>query len=282
MKSKTQKSSSTMGPDGSREASVFDFLYHDPQRINSFLAQFDDNGHLTQVVQKAGKKVGNANAGQVTGRVGVPLVAGGDANLSTSTTESAEREGQRTYDPIWANALLLLEYLNDQGYINRHLPNANMGQFVLVKGDLWVLDLGLMKEIFGQQAFQGFLASSAQLPVDQQAMISMLIPLVSVIPHVTQAVLVSPSGMTWSSLNPAGLTMPVPDLMMKHGFSIAGKWNVLGVLDATPDKKAPPTPPNLGPYVAALLGLAPAVRPMMGRPADAFGITPLLIFREVS
>ena len=31
--------------------SVYDFLYHDARRVGSFLAQFDDAGHLQQVTQ---------------------------------------------------------------------------------------------------------------------------------------------------------------------------------------------------------------------------------------
>lgn len=284
MKSKTSKNSSSTDQGDSQENSVFDFLYHDPQRIASFLSQFDENGHLTQVVQKAGKKSATNDSGQLSARLGVPFVGGGDANLSTTNTQSAEREGQRTYDPVWANSLLLLEYLTDQNFIQRHLPNANMGQFVLVKGNLWVIDLGLMKDIFSNPTVQGFLTSQSGAATAQQTIaMTMGVSLVTVIPHVTQAVLSAPSGLTWSSLNPAGLTMPAADLLMKHGFSIGGKWSILGVLDAVPDKALPPAPPaSLGPYVTGLVSMAPSIRPMLGRPSDAYGITPLLIFREVS
>lgn len=283
MKSTTPKSSSNTGQGESRENSVFDFLYHDPQRIASFLSQFDENGHLTQVVQKAGKKSGTNDSGQLSARLGVPFVAGGDANLSTTNTHTSEREGQRTYDPVWANSLLLLEYLNDQKFIQRHLPNANMGQFVLVKGNLWVIDLGLMKDIFSNATVQTMFASQmGATDPGQMAAAQLGMSLVTIVPHVIQAVIAAPSGTTWSSLNPSGLTMPPADLLMKHGFSIGGKWSVLGVLDATPDKAAAPAPPSLGPYVGGLISMAPAIRPMLGRPADAYGITPLLIFREVS
>ena len=41
-------------------------------------------------------------------------------------------------------------------------------------------------------------------------------------------------------------------------------------------------PFSLGALGAMVSGLAPAVRAVLGRPGDAFGMTPLLIFREVA
>jgi hypothetical protein len=32
--------------------SVYDFLYNDRQRVGSFLAQFDNYGHLQQIIQR--------------------------------------------------------------------------------------------------------------------------------------------------------------------------------------------------------------------------------------
>ena len=74
--------------------------------------------------------------------------------------------------------------------------------------------------------------------------------------------------------------------MLKHGAILSGTWNIVGILDALPEVVESDT------SVAAALGntplaqvvqsLAPLVRQIMGRPAHAYGLTPLLILREIS
>jgi hypothetical protein len=80
-------------------------------------------------------------------------------------------------------------------------------------------------------------------------------------------------------------------LLLKHGVGIEGTWSMLGVLDALPISGFDEMKADLSQVTAAeslgalglLLGkLGPAIRRMLGRPDGSYGITPLLIFREVS
>ena len=80
------------------------------------------------------------------------------------------------------------------------------------------------------------------------------------------------------------------DLLLKHGSIIQGEWAIVGVLDAMPDGGAPAE--GYDAEFASLLGgsvigtaaahLGPVARNMLGRPAGSYGMTPLLIFREIS
>jgi hypothetical protein len=120
-----------------------------------------------------------------------------------------------------------------------------------------------------------------------------LISLISLLPHTLQVRLFSNKGSFWSTLDENSVVGRASDLMLKHGALLGGQWHMLGVLDAFPynpqyrteDGKAMPeflaelAETGIGQMIARL---APAVQPIMGRPASAWGITPLLIFRDVA
>lgn len=120
--------------------------------------------------------------------------------------------------------------------------------------------------------------------------------IVGMLPHTVQARITRPDGMVvWSSLREDGLVTSAADLMLKHGSAIAGQWSALGVLDALPDADAEGNLTDSGvqsiisalslsgsAFGKLLVDMEPHIRPMLGRPFQAYGITPLLIFREVS
>ena len=80
-----------------------------------------------------------------------------------------------------------------------------------------------------------------------------------------------------------GLSLSPDDLLLKHGFFIAGEWKVLGILDALPDSDNLNIDYSFLPeFQKTLANYSTIVRPRFGRDPDSFGITPLMIFREVS
>jgi hypothetical protein len=90
----------------------------------------------------------------------------------------------------------------------------------------------------------------------------------------------------WSSLVPEGVVGTVSDLSLKHGADISGDWSVLGVLDAVPDSIPAALPvSNVNPaesFETLIKNFANITRTALGRPAEAYGATALLIFRQVS
>lgn len=116
------------------------------------------------------------------------------------------------------------------------------------------------------------------------------------LPHVIQARITCLSGeVAWASLVDSGLVVSAADVVLKHGTFVAGEWAALGVLDAMPDTDASGNLTtagtesflqsiklNDGPFGAIMTHLLPTMRPLLGRPFGAFGITPLLIFREIA
>src|SRR4051812_32560439 len=119
-----------------RSSSVFDFLYHDVRRGGAFLAQFHEHGLLQQTKATEGVARSAASKTGIAGGLDVPLIGRGGGSLDTTTTDEERDSAEYTYDPLWRNARTLLDCLEERGLIERDLPKARIGRFVLVTGRL--------------------------------------------------------------------------------------------------------------------------------------------------
>lgn len=289
--------------------SVYDFLYHDSRRIASFLAQFETYGVPQQV--KASEAVAQIQTtkGGLGASLQLPLLAKGQANVDVTTTDEERDIAEKIYDPLWRNARALLDYLTERDMIQRDILSARIGRFVLATGSLLVLDAAMLKEAWGKSSIKRRLQhgidqekpepnrnerkrreATGQKPVvndDTQ----FLVDLLSLFPHSVQAHLVGQDYRVWCCLSADSLVGLSSDLMLKHGVSVPGQWHMLGVLDALPEP-ADPEAANLLEQDTAqkaetaggilVAHLSPIARRLLGRPSSAYGITPLLVFREVS
>lgn len=292
--------------------SVYDFLYHDARRVGSFLSQFETYGVPSQVKATESSGRGASKRTSASGEAGVPMVAKGQTSLDWTTNVDDREIAERTYDPLWANARRLLDYLAEQDLIQRDLWAARLGQFVLVSGSLVMLDVATFKEAWQKPGVKQFVMASAQggvpaVPGQQKSAqhaakekakseAGLLIELLAVLPHLIQAQLFAQRFSVWCTLAEASLVGPSSDVVLKHGAYVQGQWSLLGILDADPDvpraqaEGEPPTqsidelvadmiPSGIGKMTAQL---APLTRTLLGRPRTSFGVTPLLIFREVT
>ena len=80
-------------------SSVYDFLYHDPRRIASFLAQFTQYGHLKSLSRLESTTEAASDKGVVTGRAGIPIVGSVGGSGETTASESVTEAITTTYDP---------------------------------------------------------------------------------------------------------------------------------------------------------------------------------------
>ena len=299
--------------------SVYDFLYHDARRVGSFLAQFDPSGHLTSLKQTETAESGSGMRFNATASANA-VVARGGATIEDQRTAGEKETLERAYDPLWTNARELLNFLADRNMVHRNMARARIGQFVVVSGALSILDLGIVKFTWDVQGLRSiiergvadFLESDLREKVasapdlnanklmgnqklsknirDEANKLGKLVTgLLSKLPHTIQARLLTNDGQTiYGGLQESGLTGSSTDLMLKNGLVVQGTWSILGVLDALPDKASAAddesdiAPELVGGMLTILLGaLAPFMR-QVGRPPEAYGVTPLLIFREVS
>lgn len=288
--------------------SVFDFLYQDRQRVASFLSQFDDSGYLERVTQSDSilKDAGRGFKLGVGG--GVAALGSGEVSLERGPGNQGGESSTREYDPVWANSLTLLDFLTERNLINRSLTDSRIGQFVLVSGELEIINIGLLQKVWDEpilmQAFrQGAEEenpianrkerrsnrkhSKAEKPVSE---IDMAISVIRMLPHSIQGVL-SNGCETWFSLLPEGLSIRSDDIFLKHGTSVAGQWFMLGVLDAVPDPMSLQDQSGISNLNSSAQGeglvsnlvkaIAPIARLTLGRPSSAYGMTPILIFRQI-
>lgn len=315
--SSSEKIALDVAPGEQENDSVYDFLYHDVRRVGSFLAQFDDAGHLQQVTQ-SDKVIRGAKRGwkfKLAG--GVEQMGNGELSGERTPLEGGSEESERLYDPLWTNARTLLDYLAHRDMIQRELGTAQVGQFVLVQGQIMLLDLAMLKGAWDKGPIQKMIRAGAQAEAqsnqprpsraerranrpsvgsnqqDGLAETDMLLSLLTLLPHSTQARLIGTDVNVWCSLDVESIVGQSSDLTLKHGALIPGDWFMLGVLDAYPydpdfrNAEGESESELFGRIAETGIGqlvarLAPIVRQVMGRPPSAFGMTPLLIFREIA
>lgn len=270
--------------------SVYDFLYHDARRIGSFLAQFDPHGQLQSLTKTnavsdtAGSTVG------VTAGASIPAIVKVDTVGNQQVSQTASDAIAKTYDPLWQNSIALLDYLTARGLIERNILQARIGQFVLVSGKLSIIDMGLLKSIFSSKFLKQNLSKQISKATNKQSGTSgsnfgdVGIELLSILPYAIQMRFGGSGFGIWSTLRTEGLSLSTDDLLLKHGSSVAGTWNLFGILDALPDSGSEEQGSSVigdEGMLTAMANLGASFRPLVGRPNHAFGMTPLLIFREI-
>lgn len=293
--------------------SIRDFLYHDTRRVGSFLAQFEAYGVLQQV--KAIESTAQTNVRKVglSGGIKVPLVAQGNIGRDETNIDEERDTAEQVFDPLWQNARRFLNYLESHKMINYEIAEARIRQFVLVSGHLIIIDAPMLKNAWDKGAVKNSILRSVKpsKPSDRiegspetesvdQEEVQLIIDLLSILPHSTQAQIIgkSPTNRTfraWCTLSADALVGMSTDLVLKHGSYIEGEWKMLGVLDGLPDYGHDPEMPGkltdaeeaikglAGTAIGKLLAhLSPLTRNLLGRPRGTFGLTPLLIYRNVS
>ena len=279
----------------SENASVFDFLYHDPLRIASFLGQFDPHGVAQSLKRTDQTTKGSTDQSNDRLRINVG-VASGQLGEQIGFSESAQHGSEKTYDPLWANARAFLDYLETHAMIERHISQASIGNFVLFSGKLSIADLTLLREAWKLPSMKKALGiderpaakygnASAKTNSDADAQ-RFAIEMLSILPHSVQATLSFAGETVWANLKPDCLASEPSDLTLKHGFAIPGDWSVIGILDARPryvDFQLPMAARDDGEEAANVIfqSLAPLTRKFVGRPDAAYAVTPLLLFRQV-
>lgn len=295
-----------------KEDSVYDFLYIDTKRIGLLLSQFGSDGIITELVR----------ATDATSETGGKL----DLKIVGINQKEGKKTGLvRKFDPQWLIPLLFLK--EAQKIIARDIEAARIGQLVLMSGSLTISDLSILRLLWDVQFVQQSMVQGAeidpsaaeflmQLPQLSQSpklprprqkrdrdtrtpdrppanpileQVRGLLEIIKVMPHGIMATLErKPDQKLWCSLRDEWMIVSSSDLMLNHGSTISGEWNVVGVLDARPEgagNSSDDVQPEINP-ITPLLGIlqafGPLARQLLGRPSGSFGVTPLLIFREIT
>lgn len=305
--SKKKEIASSAVRDEVEQDSVFDFLYHDGRRVASFLSQFDDNGLLTGLTQSEAVAI-KAKRSKRIGFGGNSPLGGGNIDFELGPAEGGSEGMERVYDPFWANAREFLDVLETRKLLSREIAEATLGQFVLVSGYLNIKDLGMLKEAWKAPSIQkkikqgmgsgkklaNMTAAQKAAAREEQENADLFLDMLQIMPHSVHASLITSDleqpALVWCAINQDYLIMPPSDIALTYGQMMSGEWCIVGVLSARPEFQTPDLTGEIDQssfgLTDSIIGqvsgaLAPIVRFALGRPAAAYAITPLLIFREV-
>ena len=183
----------------------------------------------------------------------------------------------------------------------RNAHEAGVGQFVVTTGVLKVINTSLLQSAW---ASPGLLTKALELDGSADDLGKQLgMQIIRDLPTHPQAFHYgfdaegNSIGASWMTLDPSNLILPIFDLTLKYGLHL-GRWSLLGIKDAAGDE-GPQDDAELSTLMAAdwmaaaearistplaLFAelLAPAARRLIGRPRAYYGVTPILIFREVA
>lgn len=263
-----------------REECLFDFLYLDRSRLASYLAQlFDDGNHIHT---KKTRAVGSQSSKSASGSI--PAVLKMDVGGADTTQETIERQ----FDASWSAPLNLLRELNERGFIAPFSSSAALGQLVLFKGNIQILDLRILQKMYLPIMELESLKAPAHTEAQRKAKKALdaqnqaFVKIAENLPHIIQLRAFNDDAQLWATLNPEALTINASDVAFKYGPSIPGEWAVLALLDARPSSGDDlRLPPGLGQMEVAMLTMAIHLKGSLGRNDSDYGITPLAIYREV-
>lgn len=298
--------------------SVYDFLYCDHGRLGSLLAQFNSFGALRELTHRQSVSSSTGGTSQESVKAKIPTIAEGDLGSSSNHSMGEEEGRDSVYDPRWVNALNFLDEITARGLLVDNLSKAGIGQLVILTGELAVFDMSLFEKMWAQPAIKKAIIA-AERPQDTQhggnrqqrkaaeklkgkkgtpSEAEIASELMGILPHSVQGAVYTDDIQTWFTLDPANLTVKSSDMFLKHGLSPDGAWTVIGALDAFPDdtnelssnlsglsnenlhQMAASTRLSQMAYLLGLPMLHP-IKGLLGRPPEAYGITPLAIVRAI-
>lgn len=280
--------------------SVFDFIYVDHRRLGLYLAQFSEFGNLTNLVRsvkETDETAVNANLAVVKG----------------SVKSEQETSVQKHYDTQWAAPLTFLEEIQDRGMLNHDVSSARIGDLLILPGTLNLVDLQIFARAFETMAGVAPSSPAPARPAPgnrsrraRAAMRSVNQPASSpVVGQIEEdpgtgfrllASLEQPLLMLfqtagerfWSAIDRASIVGGSTHLHLKYGPTISGEWHMIGILDCMP---SPMTDDGAtigrfcggaeNSFAETLLAVLRELRILMGRPEECYGITPLILMREI-
>jgi len=270
---------------------LLDFLYADHERVASFLAQIDENG-LVKESERIGSKGRQSDR---TGKVKIGPVEG-----SLGNEKDWKQEVRFTYDPLWINSKKLIDHYNTASGTGDK-SNLHCGKLVNLSGKLIAYDLSSVTGLMNSESMDDFIASgmddddlsnrsSKAKIIEKKKNASVIRHFLKSIPLGIGFMLITETDHFWFSVKKEFLSLYDLDILLKYPIHISGTWNVFGVVDALPsdhvegiqsviDRQINGLIPSM---VLHMLQLTGAMVALFGRPLQAHGLSPLIVYREVA
>jgi hypothetical protein len=269
-----------------------DFLYADHERVASFLAQLEGEG-APKEMEKSATKSKKSNS---EGKINVGVLEGG-----IGSERDWGQEVRLTYDPLWSNSRKLLDHVEDLSN-GRSSESLAIGQLRVLSGTLLAYDLSSLTNLMNSDAMEESIAGGIQddeasanrspsaRKAEKKKKAQIIREFLKNLPLGIGFVLVSDEGHFWFSVKREYLSLYELDVPLKFPIHISGVWSVLGVVDALSDDHVSGIQSvmdrNIDGLVPAvvvhMMQLIGATAALFGRPLQAHGLSPLIVYRRVT
>lgn len=267
--------------------SIFDFIYLDNTKIRSFYAQLTGSGAITS--RKNTSATSDDSTAEFSGSI--PAVA----TAKSTFKNTAGLGSEDIFDASVTMPREMIDRLDELGFVNRDIDPEILGNLLLIEGRLSIVDVSVIKGFIEPTA--NFMASSMPNTTSSHKkkkdefnkLMTPMLQFIKEVPYALEGKLLVDTGHTgendiplcdeiWMTLSRSEMINSAHDINFKHGEFMSGKWYVLGVLDAVPfDGFTYHTEKNeLRDLISQTTGM---LKEQFGRPNNAFGMTPIAIFR---
>jgi hypothetical protein len=265
---------------------LYDFFYVDRPRLSSFLSHFENDGVVTATKETIIKENLYAQDSDVSG--GLPVIKG---KIAAKSQQVTKEQYEHTFDPTLILPINALETLDQHGFIERDISRATLGQLVLVKGSLSIVDFRLLQKHW--DIFEKLLLESELEKVEKnkrkseelnlKKKMNNIHSLMKLLPHTLTCHLVNNNTKVFSIFNLEHLRVQLESLILSQGANLKGEWSLIGLVDAIPDMEEGESELNsANPLVPMLSQISGVAREILGRSNDAYAITPVCIYRTVT
>ncbi|NBM11000.1 MULTISPECIES: DUF6414 family protein [unclassified Proteus (in: enterobacteria)] len=262
---------------------LYDYFYQDSGRIKSLISQMDHGG--LQISFKTVKTSSDKSSHNAS--VKIPFVKAG-----LSAEDSATKSSEKSYDSTFNHPLNLLSILQKNEMLKTSLSTCALGDVVLINGSISVFDTKMAVDAmpFLKKMMATVNGSNkGKRDKEMENAIKHSVDMFSILPTSTQIDLVdTEKNSVWMSVDANNLTINTGDIVLKYGAKIPGTWYMLGIVDAKPDAQYNDNDNFIDNAIhhndlkSGFAEMFDLIKSMAGRPNEAYGITPIIIFRSVS
>lgn len=254
-----------------KKIEVYDFLYVDAPRIKSLIAQLDDDGPLADLTITDSRE--DERGHDIGGGVGSEHIA--ETRASRASKRTTGESYQRRYEVQYGLPFDVMRRLDEREIIQRDPARWRFGAIAEFCGDMFLMDFASI-----HAGWEGMIKHAAGLAAaDEAAAMSIF----SRMPASVHAVFHRGATKVWSMLVLEHWNIPPQSVTLSLGSFVTGDWKIVGVVDAMPTTKSATEqhPPVDTTFAKPFANLAQNMKSLMGRSADCFGFTPIIVYRSI-
>jgi hypothetical protein len=272
--------------------SIVDFLYADHERVASFLSQIgDSSGYLKEVSSENSQSQAEANKASFGAKL-----FGINAGFETGETANVTQDARMVYDPLWTNSLKLIATVEARAsQFDEKTPEV--GQLRQLSGGIRVFDIGYLPSVVKAPAMTGYISKgqpseddpSSENIGDENNGAEIIQYYIGSLPFGIQFLFDDGNYHYWFSLKRQYLSLYDLDIPLKFPQKIPGNWKAIGIIDAAPnddsmddiDELPDSIRQHIPPFMRELSMLPENTNDRFGRQDCTFGLSPLMIYREL-